>query len=63
MGKYQDYDMSQLDLTTVRDYATYLALTANNQGINGQVALERWTSRNLSWKEYCNPEQDLLGEI
>ena len=56
MGKYQDFDMSQLDLTNVRDYATYLALTANNQGVNGQVALERWTSKNLSWKQYCNPE-------
>ena len=27
--------MSGLELTTVRDYATFMALTANNQGTGG----------------------------
>ena len=39
LGKYEDYDMSDLDITTVRDYATFMALSANYQGKNGEIGL------------------------
>ncbi|EGD80324.1 hypothetical protein PTSG_10579 [Salpingoeca rosetta] len=38
-GAYKDFDMSNLDLHVTRDFITYFALTANNQGMNGDVAL------------------------
>ena len=31
MGTYKNEDMSGLDITMVRDYATFMALTPNNQ--------------------------------
>ena len=56
MGKYRDFDMADLDLTKVRDYATYIALTANSQGKGGEKALERLklTMAGRSWVEYCS---------
>ena len=55
MGKYQDFDMTDLDITKVRDYATFMALTSNNQGKNGDVALEKINKQlgNSSWSEFC----------
>ena len=55
MGKYIEQDMSGLDLTTVRDYATFMALTANSQGKGGEKALERLKESlgGRSWVEYC----------
>ena len=51
--------MSNLDLNNVRDYTTYMALTANSQGQNGELALERINGKmgNLSWNEYCQIQQ------
>ena len=40
-GEYENFDMSELDLRNTRDLMTYMALTANGIGSNGQVALER----------------------
>ena len=37
-GKYRDFDLADLDLTNVRDFATYVALTANSQGRGGERA-------------------------
>ena len=34
-GKYEQFNMSGLELTTVRDYAPFMALPANNQGTGG----------------------------
>ena len=55
MGKYREFDMESLDITIARDYATYMALTANNQGRNGNTALERFRTKmgNHSWGELC----------
>ena len=55
MGKYQDFDMSSLDITTVRDYATFMALTSNNQGVNGEVGLVKLKLKmgNSTWSEFC----------
>ena len=55
MGKYKEFDMENLDITIARDYATYMALTANNQGRNGQTALDKFRTKvgNYSWGEIC----------
>ena len=54
-GKYRDFDMTNLDLTNVRDYATYVALTANNQGKGGERAMTRLKEElgGKTWTEYC----------
>ena len=53
-GKYQDFDMAALDITNIRDYATFMALSSNNQGTNGHIVKENWNKRNSSWSEFCN---------
>ena len=55
MGKYQDFDMSALDITTVRDFATFMALSSNSQGKNGELVLESFKQKmgNSSWTEFC----------
>ena len=55
-GKYKDLDMGELDMTNERDYATVMALMANNQGKNGDKALERLKQSldNKTWVEYCS---------
>ena len=55
-GKYKELDMEELNITIVRDFATYLALTANDEGIGGDIALQRLseTLGNRSWMEYCS---------
>ena len=55
MGKYIDLDMAELDLTNVRDFATYIALTANSQGKGGEAAMARLREKlgEKSWAEYC----------
>ena len=56
IGKYTDLDMAELDLTKVRDYATYLALTANSQGKGGETALARLKESlgEKSWAQHCS---------
>ena len=56
IGKYTDLDMAELDLTVVRDYATYIALTANSQGKGGEKALARLREKlgEKSWAEHCS---------
>lgn len=48
--------MAGLNMTNVRDYATYIALTANSQGKGGEAALERLkqTLGGRSWAQYCS---------
>ena len=59
MGKYRYFDMSDLDLTNVRDFATYVALTSNNQGKGGERALAtlKETLGGKTWTEYCSEEE------
>ena len=47
--------MADLDLTKVRDFATYIALTANSQGKGGEAAMARLREKlgEKSWAEYC----------
>ena len=56
IGKYKETDMAGLNMTNVRDYATYIALTANSQGKGGEAALERLkqTLGGRSWAQYCS---------
>ena len=62
MGTYKAEDMSGLDITMVRDYATFMALTANNQGKGGEQAVEAFLTKaggNSSesiatlWRKVC----------
>ena len=55
MGKYSDWDMAELDITVIRDYAMFMALSSNNQGKNGQGALDSFNKKkeNMTWPEYC----------
>ena len=47
--------MSSLDITNVRDYATFMALTANNQGRNGEEGIRNLKLKmgNRTWSEFC----------
>jgi len=56
LGKYQDFNMSELDITNTRDYAQFMALASTDQGIHLDVALRKGEERlgGLSWTEYCN---------
>ena len=58
MGEYRDFDMTDLDLTNVRDYATYVALTANSQGKGGERAMATLREKlgGKTWTEYCSSE-------
>ena len=55
-GKYRDFDLADLDLTIVRDFATYVALTANSQGRGGERAMAKLTEKlgGKTWTEYCS---------
>ena len=58
-GEYRDFDMSDLDVTKARDYATYVALTANSQGKGGEKALATLREKlgGKTWNEYCSKVQ------
>ena len=47
--------MSELDMSNVRDFAMFMALTSNNQGKNGERALANFKTRmgNSTWSEMC----------
>ena len=55
MGKYRENDMAELDITITRDYAMFMALSSNNQGKNGNIALDNLHKNigNSTWPEYC----------
>ena len=48
-------DMTNLDISNERDFATYMALRSNNQGKNREVALEKFKMKlgNFSISEFC----------
>ena len=55
MGKYVGEDMQELNITVIRDYAMFMALSSNNQGRNKNLALENLQKQlgNRSWSEFC----------
>jgi len=68
MGSYKHEDMSALDITKVRDYATFMALTSTKQGKNGQEALDRFMEKvkensddgednDKAWIKFCEKEK------
>ena len=74
MGKYQDEDMSGLDITTVRDYATFMALSATGQGRGGEAAIARFEKTVVGggaedrpsdevWMEFCGDQSEKVGKV
>ena len=55
LGKYAEWDMAELDISVIRDYAMFMALSSNNQGRNAKAALDglNMKKQNLTWPEYC----------
>ena len=55
-GKYRGLDITELNITKIRDFATYMALTSNQAGKGGETALQRLreTMGGRSWAEYCS---------
>ena len=73
MGKYQAEDMSGLDITTVRDYATFMALSATGQGTGAEAAIERFVETVVGggaedrpsdevWMEFCGDQGGKVGK-
>ena len=74
MGKYQDEDMSGLDITTVRDYATFMALSATGQGTGAEAAIERFEKTVVGggaedrpsdevWMEFCGDQSGKVAKV
>ena len=62
MGSYKNEDMTGLDITMVRDFATFMALTPNGQGKGGGEAVKAFftkiggnstESNAVLWKRFC----------
>ena len=73
MGKYQDEDMSGLDITTVRDYATFMALSATGQGTGAEAAIARFEKTvvgggaedrpsDVVWMEFCGDQSEKVAK-
>ena len=56
MGSYDKVDMATLNLTNIRDFATFNALDSAHLGLNRDVALENLNQILLgrTFAEYCN---------
>ena len=54
-GEYSNYDMGQLDITNVRDWSAYIAISSAGQGSNGDKAVEKFKvkTNNRTIAEYC----------
>ncbi len=50
-GNYKDFDMTNLNLTIVRDYSLYMALKSAGQGIGEKVRIHV-SSCSLSVRDY-----------
>ena len=63
MGKYKTEDMTGYDITKVQDYASFMAIHANDQGSGSDGALKRFNdtvvkgrgeiSKDKLWSEFC----------
>ena len=73
MGKYQAEDMSGLDITRVRDYATFMALSATGQGNGAEAAIERFEKTVAGggaedrpsdevWMEFCGDQSGKVAK-
>ena len=64
MGKYKTEDMTGYDITKVQDYASFMAIHANDQGSGAEGALQRFNdtvvkgrgevSKDKLWSEFCS---------
>ena len=54
-GGYADWDLSRLDITNVRDYAMYMAITSAGQGRNQEQALKNYEEKEkgVSLNKLC----------
>eukprot|EP00092_Neocalanus_flemingeri_P005814 GFUD01006258.1.p1 GENE.GFUD01006258.1~~GFUD01006258.1.p1 ORF type:complete len:628 (-),score=188.16 GFUD01006258.1:577-2460(-) len=44
-GDYSDYDLGSLDITNVRDFAVFMAVSSAGQGKRGEVALQKYKEK------------------
>ena len=49
-GKYNTYDMASLDITNVRDFSTFMALSSAGQGVNEDLAWENFLKKEKGKK-------------
>lgn len=58
-GEYNKFNMSSLDITNVRDFATYIALVSNGQGEHGDIAIKNFKHKtnSTSLAKYCYPQR------
>ena len=74
MGKYKAEDMSGLDITKVRDYATFMALSATGQGTGAEAAIERFEETVAGggaedrpsdevWMEFCGDQSGKVSKV
>lgn len=64
MGKYKAENMTGYDITKVTDYASFMAISANDQGSGGEEALRRFNNTVIKgrgelandklWSEFCS---------
>ena len=62
-GKYKNEEMKDLDITKIRDFATFMALTPNHQGKGGEAPLKKFQETIIGdkvdvpndkiWSDYC----------
>ena len=57
-GDYSSYDLGSLDITNVRDYSVFMAVSSAGQGVNGTLAME-----NFSKKENGKKLSDLCKSL
>ena len=63
MGKYKAENMTGYDITKVTDFASFMAISANDQGSGGEEALRRFNNTVIKgrgelandklWSEFC----------
>jgi len=44
-GDYSSYDLGSLDITNVRDYSVFMAVSSAGQGVHGEVAMENFLKK------------------
>merc|ERR1712117_218418 len=63
MGSYKNEDMKDLDITKVRDYATFMALVSTGQGHGNDTAMDKFNktvvgddkrTNDVVWSEFCD---------
>jgi len=44
-GEYSTYDLSSLDITNVRDYSIFMAVSSAGQGVHGELAMKNFSKK------------------